>query len=107
MKLRFKKYFRSVLVPGEFDRLEEDHRTAKQLAEGIQKLGVKVTNDVQTNMVYIDFSELGWTAEDWLNNCAKLGWKSRASTTSTRLVTHYGIEPEDIDSFLEGLASLI
>ena len=89
------------------DRLEEDHKTAKQLAAGMQKLGIKVTNDVQTNMVYIDFSELGWSAEDWLNNCAKLGWKSRASSTSTRLVTHYGIESEDIDQLIEGLGRLI
>jgi len=89
------------------DRLEEDHRNAKLLAEGLRKLGIKILNDVQTNMVYVDFSPIRWTAEDWNRVCAELGWKSRGRGTSTRLVTHYGIEEEDIKSFLEGLAEKI
>ena len=40
-------------------------------------------------------------------NCEKLGWKARARGNSTRLCTHYGIEREDIESFLEGLTKLI
>jgi hypothetical protein len=57
-------------------------------------------------MVYIDFSPIGWKAEDWNKACKNLGWKSRASST-TRLCTHYGIEREDIKSFLEGLGKLV
>ena len=89
------------------DRLAEDHANAKILAEGLTKLGIKVRNDVQTNMVYVNFSPINWTTEDWNKACAKLGWKSRGSGTGTRLVTHYGIEEEDIRSFLDGLAKLI
>jgi threonine aldolase len=91
------------------DRLEDDHRNAKLLAKGLQKLGIKVVNEVQTNMVYIDFGALGWKGVDWINACTKLGWKSRAgdNATGTRLVTHYGIEEEDIKSFLEGMGRLI
>ena len=89
------------------DRLAEDHANAKILAEGLSKLGIKVRNDVQTNMVYVNFSPINWTAEDWNKACVKLGWKSRGGGTGTRLVTHYGIEEEDIRSFLDGLAKLI
>ena len=89
------------------DRLEEDHRNAKILAKGLSKLGIKVMNDVQTNMVYVDFGPIGWTAEDWNKACADIGWKSRGRGTGTRLVTHYGIEEEDIKSFLDGIAKKI
>ena len=71
------------------------------------KLGIKVVNDVQTNMVYIDFSPISWTAEDWNKACADMGWKSRGYGTGTRLVTHYGIEEEDIKGFLDGIAKKI
>jgi threonine aldolase len=89
------------------DRLEEDHRTAKLLAEGLSNLGINVLNDVQTNMVYIDFSPIGWTSENWINACADIGWKSRGSGTTARLVTHYGIEEEDIIDFIEKMAKKI
>ena len=89
------------------DRLKDDHDNAKLLSEGLNKLGIKIVNPVQTNMVYIDFSPLGWKADDWNKACKKLGWKSQASSTALRLCTHYGIEREDIKSFLEGLGKLI
>lgn len=89
------------------DRLEEDHKNAKLLADGLSKLGINVVNDVQTNMVYVDFGPIGWRAEDWNKACEDIGWKSRGRGTGTRLVTHYGIEEEDIKSFLDGIAEKI
>lgn len=89
------------------DRLAEDHSNAKILAEGLTKLGIKVVNEVQTNMVYVDFGPIGWTAEDWNKACVEMGWLSRGRGTGTRLVTHYGIEEEDIKSFLEELGKRI
>ena len=89
------------------DRLADDHRNANTLAKGLEKLGIKVLNDVQTNMVYVDFSPIGWTAENWNTACAKIGWKSRGRGNTTRLVTHYGIEEEVIESFLEDMGKLI
>lgn len=86
------------------DRLKDDHDNAKLLSEGLQKMGITVVNQVQTNMVYIDLSSIGWKADDWNKACKKLGWKSRSSP---RLCTHYGIEREDIKSFLEGLGKLV
>jgi len=88
------------------NRLKDDHDNAKLLATGLTKLGIKVVNDVQTNMVYIDFSPLGWKPADWNAAMKKLGWKADARTISLRLCTHYGIEKEDIKGFLDGLAEL-
>jgi len=89
------------------DRLAEDHENAKALEKGFKGMGIKVLNPVMTNMVYIDPSSIGWTGEDWIATCNKLGWKTRGGIKSTRLCTHYGIEREDIESFLEGIAKLM
>jgi threonine aldolase len=86
------------------DRLAEDHSNAKVLAKGLKKLGIDVVNDVQTNMVYIDYSKKGLDGEKWIRLCSELGWKSRGGPTGVRLCTHYGIEEEDIKDFLDGLA---
>jgi threonine aldolase len=89
------------------DRLEEDHKNAKILAQGLEDLGLKILYEVQTNMVYIDISSIGWKPDEWIKACNHLGWKTRGGEKSTRLVTHYGIEEEDIREFLDGLKSLI
>jgi threonine aldolase len=89
------------------DRLAEDHANAKVLAEGLQKLGINLRLPLKTNMLFIDYSDIGWKGEDWSEACTKLGWKSRGGPTGTRLVVHYGMEREDIDAFLEGLAKLV
>jgi threonine aldolase len=89
------------------DRLADDHANAKILEEGLKGLGIRVLNPVMTNMVYIDPSSIGWTGDDWSQACDKLGWKSRGGTNRTRLCTHYGIESEDIESFVEGMAKLV
>jgi threonine aldolase len=89
------------------DRLEEDHVNAQLLADGLQKLGIKVLNPVKTNMVYINFADLGWSGKDWVAACRQLGWKTRARGTGTRLCLHYGIESTDILTFLDGLNRII
>jgi threonine aldolase len=89
------------------DRLSEDHENARVLADGLREIeGISVINPVLTNMVYIDISELGWTGDQWIENCAKLGWKSRGGKT-IRMCTHYGIEREDIEKFVEGLRVMV
>lgn len=89
------------------DRLAEDHENARLLGDGLQKLGIGLRFPVKTNMLFIDYSGIGWTGEDWSRACAELGWKSRGGPTGTRLVVHYGMEREDIEAFLEGLGKLI
>ena len=89
------------------DRLKDDHDNAKLLAEGLKKMGIKINNEVQTNMVYIDYTAIGWKDADWDKATKKLGWKSQGHGGGTRLCTHYGIEREDIKAFLDGLAKQI
>ena len=89
------------------ERLKDDHENAKILADGLQGLGIKINNMVQTNMVYIDFSTIGWKSEDWNKAMRKLGWKSDSNGTAIRLCTHYGIEREDIENLISGLSKLI
>ncbi|UCD45956.1 MAG: low-specificity L-threonine aldolase [Candidatus Bathyarchaeota archaeon] len=89
------------------DRLADDHVNAALLADGLKELGIKILNPVKTNMVYIDLSSVGWNGVDWGEACAKLGWKSRGYGSRVRLCTHYGIEREDIESFLEGIGKLV
>jgi len=88
------------------DRLSEDHENAKILGEGLQKLGVKLQFPVETNMVYIDLTDLGWERDRWGIECAKIGWKSN-SGNKIRLCTHYGIEKEDIFKFLGKMGEII
>ena len=100
------------------DRLADDHANAKLLADGLSKIrGIDILYPVLSNMIYMDVSGIGWTGKDWSEACAKLGWKSGSSATLhpsckrdkrcvVRLVTHYGIEKEDIETFLEGIVNL-
>jgi len=90
------------------DRLAEDHENARLLAEGLRQLGgIKILNLVMTNLVFIDVSGLGWTGQQWAEACAKIGWRSRGRGPTIRLCTHYGIEREDIEAFLEGIGKLV
>jgi len=88
------------------DRLADDHANAKLLEEGLRKInGIEIKFPVMTNMVYIDIEGLGWNGDDFRVASEKLGWKTRGSATSLRLCTHYGIEREDIEAFIEGITA--
>ena len=89
------------------DRLKDDHDNARLLAEGLTKIGIKVVNQVQTNMVYIDYTPIGWNDADWNKAMKKIGWKSEGHSGGTRLCTHYGIEHEDIMAFIDGLTKQV
>ena len=90
------------------DRLADDHENARILAEGLRKIdGIEIKFPVLSNMVYIDLSGLGWTGWEWREACRKLGWTSRGSSATVRLCTHYGIEREDIEAFLDGITGIV
>jgi threonine aldolase len=90
------------------DRLADDHDNARILAEGLRKInGIEIKFPVLSNMVYIDLSGLGWTGREWGEACSKLGWTSRGSSHTVRLCTHYGIEREDIEAFLDGITEIV
>jgi len=86
------------------ERLKEDHKNARILAEGLSKIeGIKVDLEtVQTNMVYFDFQELGISTSQFLEKLATynlLG--SPRPPCQVRFVTHYGINEKDIYSAID------
>lgn len=84
------------------NRLVEDHRLARSLGEQLARvkgLAVDLTT-VQTNMVRLDVSGLGPKvgAVRFAALLAEAGIRANPSSpTVIRLVTHYGITPQDID----------
>jgi len=91
------------------ERLEEDHKNTRILGEGLAKIeGVKVDLEaVQTNMVYFDLQESGMDTYKFLPKLAEyniLG--SPRPPTKVRLVTHYGINREDIYTTIEAIKEI-
>ena len=85
------------------DRLEDDHRNARLLAEGLNKMeGIMVDmKTVQTNMVVFDIDRLGVRADVFMKKLKEHGvLAGNMSKTRIRMVTHRGIEKEDIEKSL-------
>jgi threonine aldolase len=86
------------------ERLEEDHRHAKNLAQGISALrGVTVNPDeVETNIVILDVAGSGLTAPQVAGAMKEMGILIHAfSPTRIRLVTHLDVSIEDIEKALD------
>lgn len=87
-------------------RLKDDHENASYLGESLEKLGFKLLFPVKTNMVFIDPGSVGLSGEDWVDLCANNGFKTSARRPNrVRLVTHYGIEREDLEKLVEGIST--
>ena len=84
------------------DRLADDHSNAHTLAEGLAELP-GVTCDlsrVQTNLVFFDLDRM--TAPAFVAECERRGLLSDwMGPQRVRFVTHYGIEPSDIQAALK------
>jgi threonine aldolase len=82
------------------DRLKDDHANAKMLAEGLAKIqGISLDlSHVQTNIVLYDVTGLEISADEWVVKMKELGVKAGAQERGrVRMVTHRGIEKEDIE----------
>jgi threonine aldolase len=87
-------------------RLQEDHDNAQYLGKELGKLGFRLVFPVKTNMVFIDPTSVGWTGKQWIEVCAKYGFKTGArNDTRIRLVTHYGIEREDLERLVASIST--
>jgi len=88
------------------DRLRDDHTYAKMLAKGLNQIeGIKIDpSEVQTNIVAFDVSGLGMTGEAWTAAMNRVGVKAGALEKGrVRMVTHHGIEKEDIEYALTAI----
>lgn len=78
-------------------RLDEDHRRAQRLAEGLAKLpGLKV-EPPQTNMVFIELDESLRPQQDRLIDALKQQGVLTTGTYRLRCVTHLGLSDDDIE----------
>lgn len=92
------------------DRLEEDHRNARRLAEGLTRLdGLKIDLEaVQTNIVFADIGALGFDTQELARRLAKYNVEVLLSSpTRIRLVTHRMIRSEDIDYVIEVFEKIV
>ncbi|MGD9130917.1 MAG: GntG family PLP-dependent aldolase [Candidatus Bathyarchaeota archaeon] len=92
------------------DRLEEDHKNARLLAEGISRIqGIRIDlNRVQTNIVCYDVSDLGLSAEIFVSKLKEKGVLALPLAEKTvRMVTHRGVEGEHIQKAVGTIENII
>ena len=92
------------------DRLAHDHANAKALAKGFAGIdGIHVDIDsVQTNMVYFTLTAAAVSDKALLSQTVKKGLQFLAVGPRTfRMVTHHGIERDDIDTTLEIMREIL
>jgi len=86
------------------DRLEDDHKNARMLAEGLAKIeGISVDmKAVQTNIIKFNMGNLGISSDRFVSILEERGVLSLTiSGKDVRMVTHRGIEKEHIGKALE------
>lgn len=91
-------------------RLKEDHANARSLAEGIAQIpGLSTdTEGVKTNIIYFELVSQRLTADEFITRAGLKGLKFLPTGPSRfRMVTHYGIEPEDIAEALAVLSAIM
>ena len=92
------------------DRLAEDHKNARRLAEGLANInGLSIEPArVQTNIIYFELDENRMTAKELVTELDKKGVKLLAlGEGRLRAVTHYGISAEDIDLTIKTLSEVM
>lgn len=92
------------------DRLAEDHKNARILAEGLAKFeGINIELDtVQTNIVKFDISGLSLSPKEFLSKLQENGVKASGYGGSImRMVTHRHIKKEDIEYTLNIVENVI
>ena len=85
------------------DRLEEDHRKAKKMAQGlanIKNVGIN-PGEVETNILFFDVSRAEKTAQEVVASCRVKGVRLHPTAkTRIRCVTHLDVSFDDIDRAL-------
>jgi len=85
------------------DRLADDHANARHLADGLAKIPGIVIDPalVQTNILFFEVESM--PAQDFAARLRERGVLSSGGGGRIRMVTHYGIEREDVDYALDAI----
>jgi threonine aldolase len=92
------------------DRLAKDHTNARHLAEGIAEIhGLSIDAErIKTNILFFDFITDRLTPEEFMAGLEERGIKcSHPGPSRFRMVTHYGIDSDDIHRTLECLREVM
>ncbi|MHC4543370.1 MAG: low-specificity L-threonine aldolase [Planctomycetota bacterium] len=93
------------------ERLKEDHTNARRMAEGIDKIeGLSIDlTVVQTNILYFDMVSDKLDIDTFVKQLEQKGIRllNIGGPCRCRVVTHYGIEAEDIDVTLKALREVL
>ncbi len=90
-------------------RLHEDHDNARRLAIGLAELpGIKIDPEkVVTNIVIFDVAETGQSADAICAQLREQGVLASGFGTSIRMVTHYDVSREGIETALSALRQIL
>ena len=89
------------------DSLAADHVNARALALAIAAIDARFVDphEVSTNIVLVDVSWTGWTAQSWVASLAQLGILSMiARTANLRFVTHRHVGEPEVNRVAQALA---
>lgn len=91
------------------DRLETDHENAKFLADHLVKLGLQIEIDqVQTNIILINTEAIPTSAGEFCAKLEDLGVLAKpVRPQAVRMVTHYGIDRDDLLSVIETIKTCL
>jgi threonine aldolase len=82
------------------DRLAVDHANARRLAAGIDGIEGLSATDPDTNIVQVDASGAGLSAEAFVDRCETVGVLGGAHGDVTRFCTHLDATEADVDAAL-------
>ncbi len=91
------------------DRLIEDHRTAKRLAEGLHRIDASLVDprEVETNLVRVEVKKSGRRAAQWSEDLKRKGiLVSPCDIHALRFVTHRHIGDEEVDATADAFGRL-
>lgn len=82
--------------------MKQTHALARKLAAHLECLGVRLLLPVDTNMLFIDTADAGFTTLELADKLLEHNIKiSGTQATTTRIVLHYQVTESAIDTFIE------
>jgi threonine aldolase len=89
--------------------LKDDHSNARFLAEGLSKIdGISIDlKMIQTNIIIFDIAGFKISGNEFVSKLREYGVKALdRGGTQVRMVTHRGIEREDVQYALEAVEKI-